>query len=91
MLDLTVLGCQLQTDFPLEPGQGGQLRVHLDRQHPMRVELGVVRWAKDGKAGVEFIRMTEADQLRLRFYVGYVERRPRAGSRWGETPMCVGY
>lgn len=89
--DLTVPGCQLETAFLLEPGQSVQLRVHLDKHRPMRIDLGVVRWAKHGKAGIEFIRMAEADQIRLRFYVGYVERRLRVGSSWSETPMCVGY
>jgi hypothetical protein len=91
VLDLTVPGCQLETAFPLEPGQSVQLRVHLEQRRPMRIDLGVVRWAQGGKAGIEFIRMAEADQIRLRFYVGYVERRLRVGSRWSEAPLCVGY
>ncbi len=91
LVDLTVPGCQVETTLALERGHCVQVCLHLDHRKPMRIDLGVVRWAKDGKAGIEFIRMAEADQLRLRFYVGYVERRPRAGSRWGETPMCVGY
>jgi hypothetical protein len=90
MLDLTVPGCQIETGFPLEPGQSIQLRVHLDPKRPMRIDLGVVRWTKDNKAGIEFIRMAGDDQLRLRFYVGYVEQRP-SGSRWSEQPFCMGY
>jgi hypothetical protein len=50
-----------------------------------------VRWAQGGKAGIEFIRMAEADQVRLRFYVGHVERRLRGSNSWSETPLCVGY
>jgi hypothetical protein len=91
VLDLTVPGCQLMTAFPLEAGQSVQLRVHMDDKRPMRIDLGVVRWAKDGKAGIEFIRMAGDDQLRLRFYVGYVDRRPQSSSRWSEQPLCVGY
>jgi hypothetical protein len=91
VLDLTVPGCQLTTAFPLEAGQSVQLRVHMDDKRPMRIDLGVVRWAKDGKAGIEFIRMAGDDQLRLRFYVGYVDRRPQSSSRWSEQPLCVGY
>jgi PilZ domain len=90
-LDLTVPGCQLATAFPLEVGQSVQLRVHLDTKRPIRIDLGVVRWVKDGKAGIEFIRMAGDDQLRLRFYVGYVERRPQSSSRWSEQPVCMGY
>ena len=90
-LDLTVPGCQLATAFPLEVGQSVQLRVHLDNKRPMRIDLGVVRWAKDRKAGIEFIRMAGDDQLRLRFYIGYVEKRSRSRNGWSETPLCVGY
>ncbi len=79
------------TAFPLEPGQSVQLRVHLDRLRPMRVDLGVVRWAQDGKAGIEFIRMAEADQIRLRFYVGHSEQRPQPRAKWDEAPLCVGF
>jgi hypothetical protein len=57
----------------------------------MRIDLGVVRWTRDGKAGIEFIRMTEEDQIRLRFFVGYIEKRPFSSSGLSETPMCVGY
>ncbi|MBA3753494.1 MAG: PilZ domain-containing protein [Nitrospira sp.] len=91
LLDLTVPGCQLETAFPLEPGQSVQLQVHLDGKRPMRIDLGVVRWARQGKAGIEFLRMAEADQLRLRFYVGHLEQRPRSRMPWDETPLCVGY
>lgn len=91
VLDMTVPGCQLETTFPLEPGQSVQLRVHLDKTRPMRIDLGVVRWASNGKAGVEFIRMAHEDQVRLRFFVGYVEKRRRQTEGWSITPMCVGY
>lgn len=87
--DLTVPGCQLHTAFPLEPGQSIQLCVHLDQQRPMRVDLGVVRWASHGKAGIEFIRMAETDQLQLQCYVGVTGRRAGASHGWSEKPMCV--
>ncbi len=91
VVDLTVPGCQLETPLLLEPGQSVQLRVHLDNHHPMRIDLGIVRWTKGGKAGIEFIRMAESDQIRLRFYVGHIEKRSRPSKSWGEAPMCVGF
>ena len=91
LIDLTVPGCQLETTLVLEPGQCVQLRVHLDPRRPMRVDLGVVRWTQGGKAGIEFIRMAQDEQLRLRFYVGYVEKRWRSHQSWSEAPMCVGF
>ena len=56
----------------------------------MRIDLGVVRWAQDAKAGIEFIRMAKSDQIRLRFYVGYIEKRRRFSGGWDEAPLCVG-
>ena len=91
VVDLTVPGCRLETVHFLKPGQSVQMRVYLDNHRPMRIDLGIVRWAQDGKAGIEFIRMGWDDQLRLRFFVGYVEKRRRLTLGWDETPMCVGF
>ena len=55
--DLTVPGCLLETALVLERGQPVQLRVCLDKQTPMCIDLGIVRWAQEGNAGIEFIRM----------------------------------
>jgi hypothetical protein len=90
VVDLTVPGCQLETAFPLEFGQSVQLRVHIDRQLPMRIDLGVVRWGKDGKVGIEFIRMSSEDQSRLRWYVGYADKRPKRSRAWSETALWTG-
>ena len=91
VLDLTVPGCLLETAVVLERGQAVQLRIYMDKHRPMRIDLGIVRWTQDGKAGIEFIRMAGDDQLRLRFYVGHIEKRPRASTSWTEAPLCVGY
>ena len=91
VLDVTVPGCQIETGVSLEPGQNVQLRVFLDPKRPMRIDLGVVRWANNGKAGIEFIRMAQEDQVRLRFFVGYVDKRARRTEGWSVAPMCVGF
>ena len=67
--DLTVPGCRVETAYPLERGQSVQLRMHVDRHPSLCIDLGMVRWATQGEAGIEFIRMTEEDQLRLHAYV----------------------
>ena len=91
LVDMTVPGCQLETAFPLEPGQSVQLRVHLDPKRPMRIDLGVVRWANKGRAGIEFIRMTPDDQVRLRLHVGHMDKRRPKAEGWSVAPLCVGY
>jgi hypothetical protein len=72
--DLTVPGCRVETAYPLEPAQSVQLRMHVDRLPSLRIDLGMVRWATQGEAGIEFIRMTEEDQLRLHGYVQAPDR-----------------
>ena len=52
-----------------------QLRLQVDRHPSVRIDVGMVRWATQGEAGIEFISMTEEDQLRLR---GYAEAHDRA-------------
>jgi hypothetical protein len=91
ILDLTVPGCRLETAVLLEAGQSVQLRIYLDKQRPMRIDLGVVRWADRGKAGIEFVRMSQDDTLRLRFFVGHIDKRRRVAEGWSVAPLCVGY
>lgn len=91
VLDLTVPGCLLETKVPLEAGQAVQLRIHLDTPRPMRIDLGIVRWVSKGNAGVEFVRMSQDDSLRLRFVVGYIDKRNRVSAGWSVAPLCVGY
>ena len=46
------------------------------------------RWSEGAQAGVEFIRMTEEDQARLRWLAGHVEtRRPQL--EWSERIVCL--
>lgn len=91
VLDMTVPGCLLETAVLLEAGQSVQLRIYLDKQRPMRIDLGVVRWADRGKAGIEFVRMSQDDTLRLRFFVGHIDKRRRVAEGWSVAPLCVGY
>jgi hypothetical protein len=90
VVDLTVPGCRLETAYPLQSGQSLRLWLHVDRHPSLHIDLGVVRWATQGEAGIEFIRMAAADQLRLRFFVGSVDPRAQSKTRWDEAPLCEG-
>ena len=90
VVDLTVPGCRVENAYPLEPGQSVQLQMHVNRHLSLHIDLGMVRWATQGEAGIEFIRMAKADQLRLRFYVGDVEPPAQPKTRWDEAPLCEG-
>jgi len=91
VIDLTVPGCRLQSTLLLDAGESVQLRVQVEGRKPLRIDLGVVRWVQDNMAGIEFIRMSEEDQVRLRQLVGFVGTRPPLRTRWSEAPLCVGY
>lgn len=90
IVNLSVPGCQLRTSLSLQEGRSVQLRVHLSNQPAMRIDLGVVRWTVDGEAGIEFIRMSAEDQSRLRWYVGYADKRPKRSRAWSETALWTG-
>lgn len=90
MVDLTVPGCLLQTAMLLERGQDVQLLIYLNELRPMRINLGIVRWVSGKAAGIEFIRMSAADQERLRVFIGF-KPQLRHNASWSEAPMCVGY
>lgn len=62
--DLTVLGCQLETAFPVQLGETVQLRLHRISTRRPRL-MGVVRWANNGKVGIELISMAAAAEMRL--------------------------
>ena len=89
IVNLSIPGCQLETSLPLKSGHTVQLWVHIENQSPLRVDLGIVRWSEGAQAGIEFIRMTEEDQTRLRRLAGYVdERMPQ--QNWSERITCMG-
>ena len=72
----------------LKVGQALELKLLLLSGNAFKVSLAVVRWTNGTKAGVEFIRMSEADQAKLRWHVGFSDkRRPSA---WSEPIVLTG-
>jgi len=66
VLDVSRPGCLIECVHPLRVGDYVQLRLFLpDQARPMNVPLAAVRWVDSGRAGVEFIRSSKADQVRL--------------------------
>lgn len=90
LVNLSVPGCLLKTTMKLRVGQYADLRLCFPTsQTVLQVKLAAVRWAKNGELGLEFIRMSETDQTRLRFLAGYVEKRTPQQA-WSERVICVG-
>lgn len=86
----TVPGARVETAYPLAQGQSVQLQMHVEHQTSLHIELAMVRWTTPGEAGIEFIRMTKGDQLRLRFYVGSVVPRVQLRPQSVKTSLCEG-
>jgi hypothetical protein len=91
VLDLSVPGCLVETGLHLKAGQPLRLRITYGAGKPLSISLAVVRWLNGRRAGIEFIRMSEEDQVRLRWYVGFQEHcRQPSTARWSEAVMCTG-
>ena len=76
VIDVSLPGCLMESPEAVKPGDYVQLKLSLPDQQPaIRVTLAVVRWAAGSRIGVEFIRSSKDDQLRLTRFVQRHRRR----------------
>lgn len=81
VIDVSLPGCLMESPESARPGDYLGLKLFLpDRQPAISVPLAVVRWVKGNRLGVEFIRSTEEDGLRLKRFV----KRHRQGTSVSE-------
>ena len=75
VLDLTSPGCLIESaGIAVCKGQSLQLNIMLKgHKRPLTVALGVVRWNKGDRFGVEFIKMDESNRLALNRYLAQHE------------------
>jgi c-di-GMP-binding flagellar brake protein YcgR len=66
LIDLSLGGCRLTSDVPLEIGEQYRLilQVSSDRR-PIPVEAAVVRWTQDKTYGLKFTALQSDDESRL--------------------------
>jgi c-di-GMP-binding flagellar brake protein YcgR len=70
LVDLSTGGCQISTAETIPVGASLKLSLFLpDHKWPMRVDEVIVRWAQDGRYGVEFTSIRLAQRERLRALV----------------------
>ena len=70
VLDLTLPGCLIESSAAIEDAQSLQLELFLTGlKLPVSITLGVVRWTKGKRCGVEFIKMHESQQRILQRFV----------------------
>jgi hypothetical protein len=82
VIDVSLPGCLLESPEYARPGDCLRLKLFLpDRRPAISVSLAVVRWVKGNRLGIEFIRSSEEDGLRLKRFVQR-HRRGVSASEW---------
>jgi hypothetical protein len=70
-IDMSIRGCGLRLTKPLTRGQNLTLKVYPnDGTTSIQCDLVKVQWVEGDRAGVAFLRMSLADELRLRQLCG---------------------
>lgn len=68
--NISAVGCTIETDQPLSDDQRLALRLLLpDQRESLPIEAAQVRWVNGNRAGVEFIQVDRAANLRLHSFV----------------------
>ncbi|WP_455378426.1 PilZ domain-containing protein [Petrachloros mirabilis] len=84
-LNVTVPGCQIDSALP--PTKGDCLTLRLDLQElgtTFHIPLGIVRWVKGTRFGVEFIQMNQKDRARYNARVSqFIKKQALNRSRLG--------
>jgi c-di-GMP-binding flagellar brake protein YcgR len=84
--DLSSGGCRIFTATPVKPGTALELRIEIaESEPPLQVKQAIVRWARNGNFGVEFMNLAPEDWARLQLTVKELERQPYERERQGET------
>ncbi len=85
--NLSISGCTLETDQPLEKGAYLTLRFELPGQNQiLETDLSVVRWARGQEHGLEFIRMSSETQEKIQHLIYTTSVRNPEGD-WNRAPM----
>ncbi|MDH4084627.1 MAG: PilZ domain-containing protein [Nitrospira sp.] len=77
VLNLSAHGCAFTAECP--PGNATYLSLEidlLDGQAPVDIELAAVRWVSGHRCGIEFIRVSQDRQMRLKAFVLVLEQTP---------------
>lgn len=66
LIDLSLGGCRLRSDVPLEIGEQYRLILQVSSERrPIPVEAAVVRWTQDKTYGLKFTALQSDDESRL--------------------------
>jgi hypothetical protein len=68
--NLSPLGCMIETDQPLSANEDIALRLVLpDQQESLPIEFAHVQWIDGNRAGIEFLQVETAANLRLHDFI----------------------
>jgi len=66
LFDLSATGCRIQSTIALAPGNYLALSIDAaEMEHPLGIEVSIVRWSKDDQVGIEFLRYAHGDRERV--------------------------
>ncbi len=78
VFNLSMTGVKVLGETDLKPGDRLSMNLRLPRQtSPMSVEEGTVRWVRDQMFGLEFTRLSPAEEWRLWKFMELVSKRTR--------------
>lgn len=66
--EISMSGCTLQTDMPMQLGQVIDLKLYISND-PIMIDSLVIRNTSANRAGVEFLRFGESERKRLQFFI----------------------
>ncbi|MCC2641161.1 MAG: uncharacterized protein K0S45_1574 [Nitrospira sp.] len=71
ILDLSCAGCMAKSETPVQPGLRMKLSLFLSdgQERPIHVDEAIIRWARGGEFGVEFLAMSQPQLLRIQQFV----------------------
>ena len=69
----------------MKPWDSVHLCVFIPGHHiPLNIPLAIVRWIEENRAGLEFIRSSQEDQIRLTRFVKLQKHLAGVGCKWNE-------
>ncbi|MCH6558421.1 MAG: PilZ domain-containing protein [Nitrospirae bacterium] len=77
MVDVSMSGCGVESTARLAQGNYGVLLLHLpEHDPPVQVDVAVVRWAREQRCGLQFLRMRPEEKERFHRFIGTFDRKP---------------
>ena len=89
--DISKLGCKIECDKQVKQGAYLDLRIHMSSEAlPLKIEVAVVRWVKQGAFGTEFIVIHPTQKQRLDELLKILEMLPKDHAPDASTPPQQG-